>query len=553
MGIQRIIYYILCVCAFSSCVIEDDIPYPIMDGEILSIEVEGQCAGGDGQSADAEINNKQRTVTLFVNDSVDLTRVKITRLKITEGATLKGDSIACVDIRNFPTEGFGSLSEVTSTANTRVDFTRRVTFKVTTYQEYKWTIQVKQVIKREVDVNNQVSDAVIDPVNRNVIIYVSPEQSLKDIQVNKMTLGGAFGRVEPDPTDPSQRDYSQGPREFYVGYAWEDIMMKWNVFVYQKSADEGSSADVFAMVTKASLKGKVQSGKTPVVEYKKQGEASWKALPNTAVKISGTSFSAEFTGLRAKTTYQYRISVDGKQGAEQVFTTAEALPLPNGSFDNWSLVDGKLYQPWAEGAASFWDTGNKGTTTVGDSNSKPTTDTSNGSGKAAELESKYIVIKFAAGNIFTGKYKKTDGTNGILDFGCPFNSFPTKLRVNYKYNPATINKVGDNAMAHLKDRPDSCQIYIALTDWDVPLEIRTRPSERQLFDPNDSHVIAYGELTKGETVSSYKQEDIVLKYRYTNRTPKYILVVATSSKYGDYFTGGEGSKLWVDEFELLYD
>jgi hypothetical protein len=169
------------------------------------------------------------------------------------------------------------------------------------------------------------------------------------------------------------------------------------------------------------------------------------------------------------------------------------------------------------------------------------------------LESKWIVLKFAAGNIFTGTYKKTDGTNGILDFGRPFNSFPTKLRVNYKYNSAIIDKVGDGAMQHLKGRPDSCQIYIALTDWDQPLEIRTRPSERQLFDPNDPKVIAYGTLIKGETVSSWTQADIELDYKYTNRTPKYILIVASSSKYGDYFTGGEGSKLWLDNCELIYD
>ena len=108
-------------------------------------------------------------------------------------------------------------------------------------------------------------------------------------------------------------------------------------------------------------------------------------------------------------------------------------------------------------------------------------------------------------------------------------------------------------MAHLKGKPDSCQIYIALTDWDEPLEIRTRPSERQLFDPNDKHVIAYGQVTHGVSIPNWTQRDIELEYRYTNRTPKYILIVASSSKYGDYFTGGTGSKLWLDNLELIYD
>lgn len=547
--------YISLFFTLSSCVIEDDIPYPVVDGAILSMEVEGQRAGEDGQSAEATINNTDRTVTLFVNDSVDISNLKIKRLKITDGAVLVGDSTACVDIKNFPTTGFASLDSISSTANTRVDFTSPVSFTVSTYQDYKWKVSVKQIINREIDVTNQVGNAVIDAYNRNVIIYVSPEQSLRDLQVNKMNLGGEYGTVEPDPTASTEKDYSSGSRQFFVGNAWEDVMQKWTVYVYHKSGESSASSEAFAMVTKASLSGKIQSGKTPVIEYKKQGDAAWSTLAASAIKVSGTSFTATVIGLKAKTTYQYRVSIDGTAGEEKSFTTAEEIPLTNASFDNWSQNDknNKLWQPWGNGESSFWDTGNQGATTVGESNSTPVTDTSNGSGKAASLESKYIVIKFAAGNIFTGTYKKTDGTNGILDFGRPFTSFPSKLRIHYKYNSATIDKVGDDAMASLKGRPDSCQIYIALTDWDAPLEIRTRPSERQLFDPNDSHVIAYGELTKGESVTSYTQEDIVLNYRYTNRTPKYIVIVASSSKYGDYFTGGVGSKLWLDECELIYD
>ena len=66
-------------------------------------------------------------------------------------------------------------------------------------------------------------------------------------------------------------------------------------------------------------------------------------------------------------------------------------------------------------------------------------------------------------------------------------------------------------------------------------------------------MIAYGQLTQGNTIGSWTQHEIELDYRYTNRTPKYIVVVASSSKYGDYFTGGVGSKLWLDDLELVYD
>ena len=65
------------------------------------------------------------------------------------------------------------------------------------------------------------------------------------------------------------------------------------------------------MVTKATVKGSIQSGKTPVVEYKKQSDASWNTIPDSDVSVSGTSFTATLTGLTASTTYVYRVNVDG--------------------------------------------------------------------------------------------------------------------------------------------------------------------------------------------------------------------------------------------------
>ncbi|MBQ8854847.1 MAG: PCMD domain-containing protein, partial [Bacteroidales bacterium] len=37
-----------------------------------------------------------------------------------------------------------------------------------------------------------------------------------------------------------------------------------------------------------------------------------------------------------------------------------------------------------------------------------------------------------------------------------------------------------------------------------------------------------------------------------DRKPKYIVAVACSSLYGDYFTGGQGSVMYVDEWEFMY-
>ena len=252
----------------------------------------------------------------------------------------------------------------------------------------------------------------------------------------------------------------------------------------------------------------------------------------------------------------------------------------NASFDEWSSVkapSGKdLYQPWAEGGTPYWDTGNRGATTVGSSNS---TYKDEDGRRYANLLSKYIMIKFAAGNIFTGEYVETDETNGVVSFGRPFTAFPTKMRFDYKYKCGTINRVGADwseaysdyikkeVLDGLKGQPDTACIYIALGDWEpvtyvsertgkstvCPYLIRTRPSALHLFNVNDPHIIAYAQLSKGETVDTWTTETLTLNYRVTDRQPKYIIVVASSSKYGDYFAGGEGSLLKLDNVELLYE
>lgn len=536
----------------TSCAIENDIPYPIIEASIESMTVEGQRGADQNTFTAATINKSARTVTLYVNDGVDLSRLQILSLKTTTGAELVvDDPNVCEDYSKFPTSGFASLDSIPLSSNTRVNFSQPVTFTLRTYQDYQWKVTVNQIIQRDIEIDG-MTDYVIDTNTRSVIIYVDPETDRTNLNVKKLNLGGEYGRVSPDPT--LQKDYSK-PSTFNVSCSWEEYSYEWTVYVYPDSGESSSSStEAFAMTTRATVNGKIQSGKTPVVEYRKESETSWITVPSANVNVSSNTFSATLTGLSASTTYKYRINVDGSIGSEQSFTTATATPLENGSFDEWSseaAANGTLWQPWS--TSSFWDTGNRGATTIADSNSVPTSETCNGSGKAASLETKWVVMKLASGNIFTGSYVRTDGTNGVLSFGREFKSFPSKLRINYKYTSATIDKIGEDALEYLKGRPDSCHIYIALADWNQPLEIRTRPSERQLFDKNDSHVIAYAEYISGNSDSQYQQKDLVLNYRYTNRTPKYILIVASASKYGDYFTGGVGSKLLVDNFELIYD
>ncbi len=53
--------------------------------------------------------------------------------------------------------------------------------------------------------------------------------------------------------------------------------------------------------------------------------------------------------------------------------------------------------------------------------------------------------------------------------------------------------------------------------------------------------------------SEYQEFTINVDYRNRTKTPTHIVIVAAASKYGDYFTGGVGSTLYLDEFEFVYD
>ena len=193
----------------------------------------------------------------------------------------------------------------------------------------------------------------------------------------------------------------------------------------------------------------------------------------------------------------------------------------------------------------------------------------NGTGKAAQLKSQFVGLfglgKFAAGNLFAGEYMETVGLDGILSFGRPFSSYPTKLKGYYSYTTAAIdnNSNGYEEFSYLLGKPDTCFIYIALGDWDEPVTIQTSTdkTKRKLFNKKDPHIIAYAELSQGSNTNGYQPFELELDYSWNctngnnnrNRKPKYLVIVCSASKYGDYFTGADGATLLLDNFELEYD
>lgn len=550
---------LLSILLFQSCSIKDDLPLPWVKGEITGILIEGQCSPDGQGEPTAIIDKEKRTVDIYVDDRVDVRRLYIRSMEVSHDAT--------VTVR-----GTGITFRPSTGLMPTLDFSQELVFEVTTYQKYEWRVRVHQVIVREVEVENQVGTAVIDTINNNVIVYVSPQQSLLSVKVNRMVLGGIHGTVTPDPTGQTL-DFTMR-RTYSVTCAWKAEPETWNVYVYNAESHMSTTASVFAHSVRAFVSGDKQNGTTPQVQYRKAGDTDWLVLSGEKVTVSQTGYSAEVDHLVPGTQYELQVIAGEAASDIQHFSTAPAIQVENGSFDHWSQENAGsqiLYRPWADGEAPYWDTGNRGATTVGASNSTGVTE----DGRTfANLQSKYIVIKFAAGSIFTGTYLKTDGTNGILGFGRPFDSFPTHLQFDYRYYTSIINKGGtkwDEAYSRyisretyegLRGKPDMFQVYVALIgDADeeeyggkvYPYLIRTRPSELKLFDPQSDNVIGYGQLTQDTDVTQWTTHTIEIEYIHKNRTPKYIIIVASSSKYGDYFVGGDKSLLQLDNVKLLYE
>ncbi len=322
-------------------------------------------------------------------------------------------------------------------------------------------------------------------------------------------------------------------------------------------------------------------------EYRKVGDTSWTSVDGivggrASRTATGSYFTAAITGLTPGTEYEYRAKCSNNGSGVAFtstttlkFTTEYALQLQNAGFEEWSTASDKSLIPSTSESSYFWDCGNHGSITLDINVTTQDTSIKHGGTSSAKLSSKYPSVlgigKFAAGNIFIGRYIKTDGTDGVLGFGRAFASRPKSLTGYVKYTPGTINKIGSNdnvSGAVSGSTLDKGLVYIALLDestesytdagttYTYPKIIKTKSSERNLFDKNASSVIAYGEMILSSATTDDSGEQMTkftinLDYR-NNKKPTAILIVCSASYYGDYFTGSTSSVMWIDDFHLNY-
>lgn len=509
------------ILLFSSC-IQNDIPYPRIPQMITAMAVENEVAP-------AAIDNEKYTVTLYLDERTDIREVKVTEFQCSPDAKVDPEILGQT-----------------------IDLSSPFVVTLSLYQSYQWDISAVQNIERYFTVKGQIGETVLDVTGRRIVVSVPESADLSNLVINSIKLGPADITLLSPALSPG--DIIDLSKPFRINVTCHGVTEQWSVYG-KKSPLLVSTQEVSAWSQVIWAIGNAPENADNGFRYREESSSEWITVPKENITFQGGTFTACIPHLTPLTDYVVQAYSDSNFGEEVKVTTQSTMVLPDGSFDQWWL-NGRIWCPWNENGQRFWDTGNTGAATLGQSNVQPSDITPDGSGKSAMLETRFVGIagigKLAAGSIYTGSFAKVDGTNGILDFGRPWNLRPTKLKGYYKYTTAPINY----ASAELKDlmgRPDSCHIYIAMADWTEPYQIRTNPKNRQLFDPASPSIIAYGELISGNSTDGFVPFEIKLNYRSYSRVPSYIQITCAASKYGDYFTGGAGATLFVDQFSLSYD
>ena len=538
---RNLCHFVLCIAAaFASGCIENDIPYPVVVCNIESIAARGL-------SGDPVIDAAGRYVKLPLLETTDIQAVEITGAVVTEGAEASQEIVGVHDLR-VPLYVTLSL-----------------------YQDYPWRIEAEQTIERSFTVAGQIGATEWNAAEHTATVHVGFRDH-SSVEVLSLKLGPAGITTMscadvPELTEDNLYrlyDFTAPRRIEVVCHGRTEIW--WLSVEYTDVKVSWSHVDPWSH--SAWLYAQGLSGSELGFRYREAGAGEWTEVARESVTADGGSFRAQLRGLRPEAAYEVVAYSDGNLSAVETFTTEAALPLPNGGFEAWSKPK-KIVYPYLTEADAFWDSGNKGSATVGETICEGVSDIRPGSSGAfaALLTSKFASLagigKFAAGNIFIGTYAETVGTNGKVNFGRPFAAHPIALRGWLRYTQGKIDRIDKQpaGMTLTKEDFDEGSIYVALGTWTAgkyggteqsPVQVYTK-DQSTFFDKDGEDVVAYGELILKENVGEWRQFTIELDWRVTDVVPTHLMIVCSASRWGDYFTGSTASRMWLDDFELIYD
>ena len=335
-----------------------------------------------------------------------------------------------------------------------------------------------------------------------------------------------------------------------------------------------SPVEITSLVTWANfavVKGRYFTQNPPAgfaIQHKTSGDWTDGYVLLQDINTSAKTFKTMVCKLSADTNYSFRLftTKDGGLNNSKSVKTEANPTVANLNFNQWTTSRSVVY-PYTGKNNGVWDTANEGTSTVG-TNNITTEETSQViKGSAVKMTSAVVMSKFAAGNIYTGDFDQVQvigdgGAGAMLNWGIKFTGRPVAMKGYYKYSPVKIN-YADGSHGSMKGQMDKCQVQVALTDNSTCSKNDSRyyfyvdtPGGKFVdFSSANKTIIAHNKIETSETISSYRSFTLPFGYRKDkiNTQPGFIIITCCSSYLGDYFTGGEGSTMWADEFELIYD
>ena len=544
---KRFAAYLLLVLASCGC-IRNDLPYPVWVAAVTYVEVDGALS--------VAIDETRRNVEIELEETADISHVRVRSASYRHEITRSEPELVSVH-----------------------DLTQPETLVLSTYQDYEWTLSARCPIERYFTVKGQIGASFIDDVNRRAVVYIPMSVDPSDVVVTSLKLGPHdISSYEPPMSDI--HDFTDGAK---VTVSWNGRSEDWYLYVEQTElAVEMNSVNAWTGCAWLSANGDAEA--VNGFRYRLKGEEEWRDV--LEVEMNEGVFTACLDSLAPLTSYEC-LAFSGEDETEiYEFTTEAEAQLPNAGFEAFSHAESAVYFSWfdpsssSEGLASkWWDSGNIGSTTIGAAYSiaLPDTDNKMEGGASASLVSRYVVIKFTAGNTFSGEFAGLVGTQGgIINFGRPWTLRPRAVRLWTKYECGSIDVVDSYPADHpvKVGDPDCCQLWVALGDWDYhkfggtpecPVQVNTT-DKGTFFDPSSDSVIAYGSFDadsssdkwtgRAEVLQStedgWVEIEIPMDYSAYDRVPTHIIVSFASSKFGDYFTGSSSSRMWVDDIRLVY-
>lgn len=275
MNIRR--YCILLLTLTLGACIRNDIPYPVVSIDILSVQGEGfTCESSD-------IDTKNRIVTLHLDETTDISRVPISEITITEGGR-----------SSIPLSG-------------EFDLRADLSVVLSLYQDYDWTLRADQPIERFFTVESQIGAAEFDPDKRIARAYVPTGTDMQHIRITRLKLGPK----DITTMTPAAEELTSFETFRSVEIKYHDFTEQWMLYVVPTEVTvQFTQTDAWSRIIWLYAEGR--SGAALGFRYRKQGDAQWIEVPSDKIQVSGGAFHTRIAGLEPETAYEV-VAVSGRR------------------------------------------------------------------------------------------------------------------------------------------------------------------------------------------------------------------------------------------------